>query len=182
MQQTITCPVCNSSNSKQLYPNFTGTCITSDMQVIKNVRNDNYICRNCGLIFNARGTRDFTGEFYKKTYKFLLSDENASSKNFCGSEPISHSELTLNKLNEMVSIPESGTMLEIGAGKGEFLEYFTKQYPHWETYAIEPTDAYKILTKRLTKTKNVSMSLPRITRNKPAIRSNRCIRCVRARK
>ena len=144
----VRCPCCESDQLRDIYPSFTGTCITSDMMVLNNASLDNRMCSGCGLIFNAGGTRGWTESFYKNSYSLMMKSPDASLQSFSGPAPISQAERTHQILREMVDLPASGSILEAGAGKGDFLGHFLQQSSGWRAAAFEPSSAFSILEQR----------------------------------
>lgn len=143
------CPVCRGEIARKLYPSYAGACITSDMMVLPESRVDNRLCEGCGLIFNAAGTRGFTEDFYKNSYSLMLRAEQGAIQSFQGTAPASQAERTYQILREMIDVGEEGRILEAGAGKGDFLGYFVKDFPTWKVSAFEPSASHGILRQRL---------------------------------
>ena len=146
----IVCPACGHLEHEILFPSYTGNAVTSDLMVLEKATIDNRCCRGCGLIFNAQGTRNITEEFYEKSYSLMMQDEKAGLQTFAGIQPISQAERSYQILREMILLAKKGTVLEIGAGKGEFLSYFHKDLTDWRITAIEPGRAFDILARRLS--------------------------------
>lgn len=144
----LCCPCCQSDQLEAIYPNFAGTCITSDMMVLQNSSLDNRICQTCGLIFNAGGTRGGTESFYKDSYSLMMRSSDASIQSFSGPGPISQAERTHQILREMTELPGHGSVLEAGAGKGDFLGHFLQQSTAWKATAFEPSSAFDFLQQR----------------------------------
>lgn len=143
------CPACNGSETIPVYPNFSGTCVTSDMEILPNASIANHICQDCGLIFNAAGTRGVTKEFYRDSYNLMTKAKQAAIQSFSGSQPISQAEKTFQLLAKFHAWPKTGRVLEAGAGKGDFLGHFINAYPDWEVHAFEPSQSYTFLTNAL---------------------------------
>ncbi len=148
MSAIAECPICSSTNVETLYPSFSGTCITSDMTVLRESSLDNRLCGGCGLIFNAGGTRGKTDSFYRNSYSLMMQRPSAAIQNFSGSAPISQAERSYQILREMAGLPPKGRVLEVGAGKGEFLGHFAAAMKDWHITASEPSAAFDILRER----------------------------------
>ncbi|QOZ33061.1 hypothetical protein XH92_16435 [Bradyrhizobium sp. CCBAU 53421] len=142
------CPVCESTQLGDIYPSFSGTCITSDMMVLREASLENRLCKECGLIFNAGGTRGRAEAFYKDSYNLMMKSPDAAIQSFSGPAPISQAERTHQILREMTSLPADGSVLEIGAGKGDFLGYFLEESRDWRAAAFEPSSAFDVLQQR----------------------------------
>jgi len=145
---TAQCPVCESTHLSDIYPSFSGTCITSDMMVLREASLDNRLCKGCGLIFNAGGTRGRAEAFYKDSYNLMMKSPDAAIQSFSGPAPISQAERTHQILREMTNLPTDGSVLEIGAGKGDFLGHFLEESRDWRAAAFEPSSAFDVLQKR----------------------------------
>jgi SAM-dependent methyltransferase len=139
------CPVCGSTQLEPAYPLHEGSCITSDMMVLPASSLKNALCCSCGLIFNAGGTRGTTAEFYRNSYNLMMARPESAIQSFAGKQPMSQAQRTYHILREVVDLPSRGCMLEVGAGKGEFLGYFTDGIGDWEVAAFEPSEAYNVL-------------------------------------
>ncbi len=149
IQNTIKrCPVCGSNDYEQIFELYEGPVVTSDHGFLDKAILDNRCCRNCGFIYNAEGTRKFTAEFYKSSYRLMLKKAESEIQSFSDKLPIPQSERTFNILCEMVTIPEKGNIFEVGAGKGDFLKLFSNRYEKWDISAIEPSASAEILKQR----------------------------------
>lgn len=131
--QKVSCPVCGGVESIRLYPEYSGTCVTSQLDFLAHCTLDNRCCDSCGFIFNAAGVRGRTNLVYTqqnwKPKPQVLSFGNSIK---------SQQERALDVFEEMLPMPGSGRILDFGAGRGFFLEYFSRRHPGWEMYAIEP--------------------------------------------
>ena len=144
-ETSIQCPVCVSTDLEVLYPEYEGACITSDYAVLGASALANRCCRRCGLVFNARGTRGDTKAFYRDSYSLMLRKESSAIQSFTGPQPMSQAEKSLRVLLQMSALPDRGRVLEIGAGKGEFLGHFLRERPSWSVVALEPSAAVDAL-------------------------------------
>jgi SAM-dependent methyltransferase len=100
------------------------------------------------FIFNAAGVRGRAEEFYRNAYSLRMHSTSAKSLNFSSATPTPVAELQLAFLSETVRNAQ-GTMLEVGAGKGEFLSRFVMARPEWRIAAIEPSSAAATLAQRV---------------------------------
>jgi SAM-dependent methyltransferase len=123
------------------------------MEILPNANIDNNICRDCGLIFNASGTRGKTKEFYRDSYSLMTKSNNASIQSFAGAQHKTQAERTFEHLINFLSLENTGSVLEAGAGKGEFLNHFVKCYPKWRVEAFEPSRSFNYLVKSLPEIK-----------------------------
>jgi SAM-dependent methyltransferase len=140
-EASLLCPVCAGADLDALYPEYEGACITSDYAVLAASALANRCCRRCGLVFNARGTRGDTEAFYRDSYSLMLRKETSAIQSFTGPQPMSQAEKSLQVLLNMSPLPAHGRLLEVGAGKGEFLGHFLRERPNWEVVALEPSAA-----------------------------------------
>ncbi|WP_260293634.1 class I SAM-dependent methyltransferase [Sedimenticola hydrogenitrophicus] len=141
----INCPVCKSAELYEAYPKYAGPCITSDSEILPQATIENRICRGCGLIFNAGGTRGATEAFYRDSYSLMTRSNDAAIQSYQGPEAKSQAERTLDFMLKFRQLPESGSVLEAGAGKGEFLGHFIRHFPRWKISAFEPSRSYEYL-------------------------------------
>ena len=143
------CPVCLGDKHDNLYPDYHGVAITSDMQVLHEATLANRCCRGCGLIWNAKGTRSIAEDFYRSEYRLMLSSRDAAIRNFSAPTAVSQPELALQLLRELLPLPPTGKLFELGSGKGDFLARFLAAFDDWEACALEPSDAFEMLRQRL---------------------------------
>ncbi len=131
------CPVCGTSESEKLYPDYRGRCITTQMIYCDDIELDNRWCANCGFIWNEQGLRHkpevmFDTEVQKPKPQIVSFDK--------GVKPLQQRALEM--FESLVNIPESGSMLDFGAGDGSFLRFFHQAHPDWRMTALEPKDDF----------------------------------------
>lgn len=131
--QEVPCPVCGGMESVRLYPAYTGPCVTSQLDFLAQCTLDNRCCNACGFIFNAAGVRGrtnlvYTQQNWKPKPQVLSFGQGVKSQQ----------ERALDVFDELLHISGTGKILDFGAGRGYFLDYFSRRYPGWEMYAIEP--------------------------------------------
>lgn len=148
----MNCPFCQSSSLRLLYPAHSGECITSDMRIVPDSSIANRLCEACGFIFNAGGPRGNTEEFYGKSYQLRMHSDNAQNINFSGHGAVPMARAVADFLIEQIAGAETGSILEAGAGKGEFLVQFLHSVPRWRSIAFEPSTAAARLAERLPDT------------------------------
>jgi SAM-dependent methyltransferase len=142
---TVHCPACNSETVEHIFLQYKGTCVTSDHKIAENVEIDNCICTDCGLIFNAFGTRLDPDSFYKKSYTLMTQNQDSKVQSFVGGVGRSQALISYELFKEMVPMKKGGSILEAGAGKGEFLSYFIEENPDWAVSAFEPSQSFEFL-------------------------------------
>jgi cyclopropane fatty-acyl-phospholipid synthase-like methyltransferase len=106
----------------------------------------------CGFIWNNRGPRGNTEEFYARQYRLRMHDADAKNVSFSAGSAAPLAQLVLDHFVAQGGLPARGHLLEVGAGKGEFLSRFVQIFPSWATTAIEPSVAAEILRARLPST------------------------------
>jgi 2-polyprenyl-3-methyl-5-hydroxy-6-metoxy-1,4-benzoquinol methylase len=152
MTAAAACPFCASTAVEGLFPVYDGRCITSDMKVVADASIRNAICRDCGSIFNGAGVRGKTEDFYRDAYSLRMQSTTAKNVNFSSGAAVPLADLQLDFLRQALS-DQSRTvparLLEIGAGKGEFLSRSLPEWPDCEATGIEPSSAADILAARL---------------------------------
>jgi ubiquinone/menaquinone biosynthesis C-methylase UbiE len=78
----------------------------------------------------------------------MMKSPDAAIQSFSGPAPISQAERTHQILREMIELPARGSILEVGAGKGDFLGHFVQQSGDWRATAFEPSAAFSVLKER----------------------------------
>lgn len=131
----MNCIICSSTNIESIFQSQHS--ITSDRR-FQNYPIDSCICNACGAAFNLSGSRANPLQFYAESYE--LHSENAKSEFMIhSSSPIGESEAILNFINDNIPLQDSGSMLEVGCGKGILLSKFMKLKPNWKVSALEPS-------------------------------------------
>lgn len=143
------CPSCESESVDHIFLQYEGTCITSDYVMVEHAKIDNCICKACGLIFNAYGPRLNPGQFYKTSYQLMAQSPNSKVQSFSEGKGRSQALVTYEIFREMIATDTMGAILEVGAGKGEFLSYFAKDHACWMIEAFEPSQSFECLKKTL---------------------------------
>lgn len=78
-----------------------------------------------------------------------------------GLSAAAQSRQPVKQLEELLPLPETGTLLHFEAGDGGFLEAFHAARPGWELSAIESGDAFMRLLKKRLPAFRVQRGLPR---------------------
>jgi len=147
------CPFCTSNNLLSLRPAHRGECITSDLQIVSDSSISNMLCERCGFLFNNGGPRGTTESFYKNAYRLRMQSDGAKNVNFSSQGVVPMARAVAEFLTASTTLRRAGTLLEAGAGKGEFLSEFLIRCPEWTTVAFEPSDAAIKLAKRFPNTR-----------------------------
>jgi trans-aconitate methyltransferase len=111
------------------------------------------LCRQCGFLFNNGGPRGVTELFYRRAYKLRMQSDGAKNINFSSQGAMPMARAVAEFLISSAALKQTGSLLEAGAGKGEFLSEFLVRFPEWTTVAFEPSEAAANLTKRFPNTK-----------------------------
>lgn len=153
VMQEVLCPVCGGKESLRLYPEYTGPCVTSQLDFLAQCTLDNRCCSTCGFTFNAAGVRGrtnlvYTQQNWKPKPQVLSFGQGVKSQQ----------ERALDVFEQLLPIPSAGKILDFGAGRGYFLNYFSRRYPGWEMYAIEPGGGQKEHAQRIPEA--VSYGIP----------------------
>lgn len=128
------CPICNSTSNQPLQE-FKQS-ITSDSKMIPEMVVTT-ICCDCGNVFNTHGARNKTFNFYQNSYDLHGSSFQAETQIYDNDNKQSLSDWRLQHLLSLNILPNNGKILDIGCGKGNFLQEFQFAFPNWELYGIE---------------------------------------------
>lgn len=129
------CFICSSDDVEQVFKKLTHS-VTSDSEMIQK-EVSNMICKNCGNIFNESGARNNVGVFYSDSYKLMSESSESESKFYSQDMEVSHSDWRLNILFDTLKLSETGNVLDIGCGKGNFLSAFSQKFSKWSINGIE---------------------------------------------
>lgn len=135
----VKCPICREGKEELLMK----TLNTHGSSLITDERFNLVKCRDCGLVYiNPRPKQDEIGRFYDIDYyttgnRFKRFIEEFVTLYF-----------NLYKKALITKYKQSGRLLDIGCGTGDFL--LSLPTDRWELYGIEPNDAgYEISVKRV---------------------------------
>jgi len=130
----MNCPICNSSLIEILkeFPQS----ITSDSKMINELVSIT-ICHDCGNLFNSHGARNNTSDFYQNSYDLLGSSFQAETRIYEDKTDFSLSDWRLKHLHSLNILSKTGNILDIGCGKGNFLQKFNSLFHNWNLYGIE---------------------------------------------
>src|SRR5579864_779141 len=131
------CPACCSGNIELLGIAHRGEIVSSNWAVLANAELRPCCCRACGLVFESRGVRSSLQEFYQEVFAAT------PMMKFYGDGRARLVDL----LGDLTAIPPTGSLLEIGSGRGQFLRRFSEVRPEWQLTAIEPSVAFETLVK-----------------------------------
>jgi 2-polyprenyl-3-methyl-5-hydroxy-6-metoxy-1,4-benzoquinol methylase len=128
------CPACGSAETKPFGPQIKGSVMTSDFMVLDDAELSPHICHSCGLVFESKGVRGKSEQYYAETFR-----PKPMMRVFGNGGSLPRPDKALALIEEMFKLPETGSMLEIGAGKGGFLKLFAERHPLWRISALEPS-------------------------------------------
>ncbi|GAK60663.1 methyltransferase type 12 [Candidatus Vecturithrix granuli] len=106
-------------------------------------------CEFCGNahILQDAGMLQHIQKFYQQEYAFLLSSEEEEPCEITEHTARKYSESLVSFFSAYIDCAVHHRILDVGAGKGNFLTALHKKYPSIEKHAIEPGPAYKHLVK-----------------------------------
>ncbi len=128
------CHICYSKNNTQL-KEFNQS-ISSDSKMIHE-KVTTMICNDCGNVFNSSGARNKTFSFYQNSYNLHGSSFQAETQIYENNNISTLSDWRLKNLLSLNILSNSGRILDIGCGKGNFLQEFKSIFSNWELYGIE---------------------------------------------
>jgi SAM-dependent methyltransferase len=128
------CPACGSAETRPFGPQIKGSVMTSDFMVLDEAELSPHICHSCGLVFESKGVRGKSQQYYAETFR-----PKPMMRVFGSSGSMPRPDKALALIEEMFKLPDTGSMLEIGAGKGGFLKLFADRHPKWRISALEPS-------------------------------------------
>lgn len=137
-QRLNECPLCGSRQLRWL--DEFAVSVSSDSRSGCGVVH-NAVCSDCGVVFNASGTRFNLSEFYSERYQ-LLSESTLAEFVYKAENAVTTKGINdqmIDAVFDQIKPNRVGRMLEVGCGKGLFLRKFKDRFPDWEVCAIEPS-------------------------------------------
>src|SRR5579872_4309282 len=135
------CPACTSADIECLGIDHRGEIVASNWAVLADAELRPCCCRACGLVYESRGVRSSLRKFYREVFS------PTPMMKFYGD---GRARL-VNLVRDLVAIPPAGHLLEIGAGRGQFLQRFSQAWPAWQLTAIEPSISFEGLAEAVPK-------------------------------
>ncbi|MBO4646829.1 MAG: class I SAM-dependent methyltransferase [Lentisphaeria bacterium] len=131
------CRICGGSRPISIPMQLRGG-ITSDERYLPGISPAWLFCPRCGALTAAGGIPDIEA-FYRDDYAFLLESTDI--------EPaVAESQKKYSEVLADLFLPHigkrQGTLLDIGAGKGNFLIAMHQVLPDLELHAVEPSQAF----------------------------------------
>jgi SAM-dependent methyltransferase len=138
------CPVCRSASVRVLDLTHRGQIISSDWLILSNAELRPCCCEDCGLVFESRGVRSFSHEFYDKIFR-----PKPMMRVYSHSTVQSRHEKAVELIGELLPMAPTGRLVEIGSGKGQFIKRFHEVYPRWQLVGLEPSVSFESLTRSI---------------------------------
>lgn len=103
-----------------------------------------HVCSNCGHVQKDIGPEwsEQAERIYSK-YQLNLLTGGEEQKIFIAEGALARSDRILGRLREKISLPSSGTMLDIGCGNGATLRAFGRLFPEWQLSGFERDGRYR---------------------------------------
>lgn len=129
--EKVNCPVCDSASFEVMGIRGNREYSGAEPKADPHIKTDVVRCKNCGFIYTnpmIRGMEHLELEHYRNAEDYQASRVEDVSGMF------------RNRVNELKKIKASGRLLDVGAGKGEFLSEAKKA--GYECEGVEPSDAF----------------------------------------
>lgn len=100
------------------------------------------VCTRCGLLFtNPRPTPLWFQEFYRHNYRIFYKAVITPDENYLNQDWVKGRHFR--NLNFLVPyLQKTGTIMDIGASEGVFLNQFRQRMPAWNIRGIEPSENF----------------------------------------
>ena len=133
--QAHSCVICGSMATVDAFT--IEPSVSTDRQIFL-VPVENRFCSDCGTVWNQGGARIDTPRFYAEQYDLLGDSALSEFQVHVDGGARGESDAILEFL-ERTPFEASGSILEIGCGKGVLLGKFLKNHPGWSAFAVEPS-------------------------------------------
>lgn len=114
--------------------------LTSDAQVMEDVKASRTLCRNCACIQISYSPGDRLKTYFQQVYNISdeVQDNLVVDKN--KSKTVNKHTLMGTHLSRFLdTFPAHGRFLDIACGTGKFTRQFKARFPHWECFGIDPS-------------------------------------------
>jgi len=138
------CPVCSYPETHNISYPFTGS-VTSDFRYLDFSASYHH-CEECGYIYREMDKRIDHSKYYTHTYQLMLDAEDTEKMMFEENET-KYSDYLISFMEEFITNKKNKKLLDIGAGKGNFVISFHNKFPEVEISALEPSKSYQLLNK-----------------------------------
>lgn len=129
--EKVNCPVCDSPSFEVMGIRGNREYSGADPNAEPHIKTDVVRCKNCGFIYTnpmIRGMEHLELEHYRNAEDYQASRVEDVSGMF------------RSRVNELKKLKPSGRLLDVGAGKGEFLSEAKKA--GYECEGVEPSDVF----------------------------------------
>jgi SAM-dependent methyltransferase len=129
--EKVNCPVCDSPSFEVMGIRGNREYSGADPKAEPHIKTDVARCKNCGFIYTnpmIRGMEHLELEHYRNAEDYQASRVEDVSGMF------------RSRVNELKKLKPSGKLLDVGAGKGEFLSEAKKA--GYECEGVEPSDVF----------------------------------------
>ena len=150
--EKVKCPVCKTEDHIRLFPEYKGKALSSDWYLHENIEIYNACCKSCGHIYEAKGVRNFSFDFYDKVFT-----PKPMMKVFGKTKAVSRQNKAYDLLKECVEISTHGKLLEAGAGMGGFSKIFSETHQDWNVESFEPSASFNHLQEKAKKLDNLTV-------------------------
>lgn len=137
------CCICNNKKFKSISLELGGSISSDERYIQKSVAY--FYCEKCGYIFSTPESRVNIDDFYQKDYQFLLESEEQEPLFI--DNGLKYSEILFNIISPYIT-NIYGTFIDIGAGKGNFVEAVHRNIKTLEISAVEPSSAFSHLNRK----------------------------------
>jgi len=140
------CQICRKTNDGEAFK--TDGSVSSD-GVFQPFSINLTTCDYCGnaYIIQDATRRENLRKFYQQEYAFLLGSEEEEPCEITEQAAIPYSDSLVSFLLPHIDNVIHKRILDVGAGKGNFLTALHRKFPKIEKHAIEPSSAFKRLSK-----------------------------------
>jgi SAM-dependent methyltransferase len=132
----LSCPCCRGTQYVTIarYPRS----VTSDSVIVDRSVSNEY-CHTCGLFWNSQGARGCEDAFYSEDYNLLshAADAEFVYETDTGLQGINAA--TAEYFAQSLRLPQNGSMIDVGCGKGLLLRAFGNHFPLWKLHGVEPS-------------------------------------------
>ncbi len=135
------CICCNSDELFELETFSTLPRVSSDSKPFRSGGKIS-ICNECGFVqkpVNKKFIDEIT-EIY--SHYDMYQDGAEDQPIFINGLELTRSEILVSDLIKKINLPKNGRLLEIGAGKGAFINQFIKHFPGWKVSSLEYDNKY----------------------------------------
>ena len=139
----MTCKICNNTNINKV-----------DLELNNSISSDNkfynhdiihFFCKNCGSIFISEESQIEYDTFYSNNYDFLTDTEDEEPVVIENNETTKYCDRLIEIFHEYIHNSTKKSFLDIGAGKGNFINALHNRFTAIQCHALEPSKSYSLL-------------------------------------